>query len=144
LNQDLVDRTHGRWPWVAAGAAVPSTLVLAACRRRLGEDVRWAFWAPLPIYFWHPTEEWVWPGGLLFPITRTLGLVINAGLGWGLACVAALRGLRSPAPGAAGILAIARHPRGGARAAGLGAALGLGSGGVMLSALGRRLRRRRG
>jgi hypothetical protein len=197
LNQDLVDRTHGRWPWVAAGAAVPSTLVLAACRRSLGEDVRWAFWAPLPIYFWHQTEEWVWPGGFLpffnrevlhgsedeFPITRTLGLVINAGLGWGLACVAGLRGLRSPALGAAvlgmlvgnaamhlqitarrrrytpgvatslallgpvgvaGIVAIARDPRGGARAAGLGAALGLGSGGVMFSAFGRRLRRRRG
>jgi hypothetical protein len=191
LRHDLVDRTHGRWPWIAAGAALPSTLALAACRHSLRDDLRWAFWSPLPIYFWHQTEEWVWPGGFLpffnrdvlhsaddeFPITRRLGLVINTGLGWGLAAAAGVRGLQSPALGATvlgmlvgnaamhveitarrrrytpgtatavallgpvgvgGILAIARHPRGGARAAMVGAAVGLGSGGALFSLLGRR------
>jgi Protein of unknown function with HXXEE motif len=72
-------------------------------------------WAPLPIYFWHQTEEWVWPGGFLpwvnrevmrsgedeFPITRRLGFAINVGGGWALAAANGVRGPRSPALGAA-------------------------------------------
>jgi hypothetical protein len=111
----LVDRTHGRWPWLAALGAVPATVALVARRERLREDIGWAFWAPLPVYFWHQTEEWVWPGGFLpwvnrdvlgadddeYPITRTLGLIINTGGGWALATAGGLRGLRDPAIGAA-------------------------------------------
>jgi hypothetical protein len=185
------DRTHGRWPWVAAASALPATAAFVARRRRLRRDAGWAFWAPLPLYFWHQTEEWVWPGGFLpwfnrtvlgsdedeFPITRRLGLVINAGMGWGLAAAAGTRGIRSPLLGAtvlgqvagnaamhvaltvrarrytpgvatsvlglgpvgvAGLVAIARHPRGGVRPAVLGAAAGFLSGTVMLTVLRRR------
>jgi hypothetical protein len=101
-----VDRTHGRWPWLAAAGAVPATLAVA----RAGEPL---VWAALPAYFWHQTEEWVWPGGFLpwvnrevlgsdddeYPITRRLGCAINTGGGWALATVAGLRGRRSPALG---------------------------------------------
>lgn len=94
--------THGRWPWVAAAAAAPSTAVVYATRDWLGRDGRWALWLPLPVLFWHQTEEWVIPGGFLpwfnrevagsredeYPITRPLGLVINTGMGWAV-CVAA-------------------------------------------------------
>jgi hypothetical protein len=191
--EDLVERTHGRWPWVAAASAVPGTAVVLACRERLARDAAWAVWTPLPILFWHQTEEWVWPGGFLpfmnrdalgsdadeFPITRRLGLVINTGLGWGLATLAGARGLRSPALGAcvlgmqvgnaamhvrlsarrrrytpglatsvallgpmgvAGLVAIARHPRGGARPVAAGAAVGLLSGAATFAALRRRVR----
>lgn len=110
----LVDRTHGRWPWVAAACALPATTVFAANRERLRRDLGWAFWSPLPLYFWHQTEEWVWPGGFLpwfnrtvlesdedeFPITRRLGFVINVGMGWSLATASGLRGIRSPLLGA--------------------------------------------
>jgi hypothetical protein len=110
----LVDRTHGRWPWVAVACALPATTVFAANRERLRRNLGWAFWAPLPLYFWHQTEEWVWPGGFLpwfnrtvlesdedeFPITRRLGFVINAGIGWSLATASGLRGIRSPLLGA--------------------------------------------
>ena len=100
----LIDRTHGRWPWLAAAGAVPATLAVARADEPL-------LWAPLPAYFWHQTEEWVWPGGFLpwvnrevlgsdddeFPITRRLGCAINTGGGWALATLAGLRGWRSPA-----------------------------------------------
>jgi hypothetical protein len=94
-----IDRTHGRWPWLAAAGAVPATLAVARSEEPL-------LWAPLPAYFWHQTEEWVWPGGFLpwvnrevlgsdddeYPITRRLGCAINTGGGWGLAALAGLRG----------------------------------------------------
>jgi Protein of unknown function with HXXEE motif len=101
---DLVDRTHGRWPWLAAAGAVPATLAAARSNDAL-------LWAPLPVYFWHQTEEWVWPGGFLpwvnhevlgsdrdeFPLTRRLGFAINVGGGWAVAVAAGARGMRSPA-----------------------------------------------
>jgi Protein of unknown function with HXXEE motif len=101
-----IDRTHGRWPWLAAAGAVPATLAVARAQDPL-------LWAPLPAYFWHQSEEWVWPGGFLpwcnrevlgsdedeYPITRRLGCAINTGGGWGLAALATLRG--SPGLGAA-------------------------------------------
>jgi Protein of unknown function with HXXEE motif len=104
----LIDRTHGRWPWLAAAGAVPATLAVARADEPL-------LWAPLPAYFWHQTEEWVWPGGFLpwvnrevlgsredeFPITRRLGCAINTGGGWALAVLAGVRGARSPGLGAA-------------------------------------------
>lgn len=113
----LTDRTHGRWPWLAAAAAVPATAVLVARREQLAGDdgaVRWLLWATLPAFFWHQTEEWVWPGGFLpwfnrevvgsdddeFPITREGGLVINVGVGWGLAVASGALGMRAPALGA--------------------------------------------
>jgi hypothetical protein len=110
----LADRTHGRWPWLAAVAAAPVTAAYVANLERLREDAAWAMWAPLPVYLWHQTEEWVWPGGFLpwfnrdvlasgedeFPITRRDGLVINAGLGWALAVAGGARGLRTPELGA--------------------------------------------
>jgi hypothetical protein len=50
----------------------------------------------------HQTEEWVWPGGFLpwvnrtvlgsdaadRPITRRIGFVVNVGLGWGISVIA--------------------------------------------------------
>ena len=102
--------THGRWPWVAAALAIPSTLGLIAGSGRLKEDSRWALWAPIPVLFWHQTEEWVIPGGFLpyvnrraigssedeYPLTRRLGLFINVGPGWGLNIAAATLGMRVP------------------------------------------------
>jgi Protein of unknown function with HXXEE motif len=181
----LVDSTHGRWPWLAAAGALPATLAVVARDDPLA-------WAPVPVYFWHQTEEWVWPGGFLpwvnrevlgsdddeFPITRRLGFAINVGGGWALAAASGLRGLRSPAlasavhamlaanaafhvtqsararrytPGlvtavvllapvsAAGLTAIARHPRGGVRSVALGAAVGLGATAAQLRAIRRRV-----
>jgi uncharacterized protein with HXXEE motif len=106
------DRTHGRWPWVAAAAAPLATAALL--RRRLGR-AEWALRACLPALFWHQTEEWVWPGGFLpffnrevlggrgdeFPITRRDGFAINCVLGWGLAVAAGSAGMRAPELGAA-------------------------------------------
>ena len=67
-------------------------------------------WLAGPALLYHQTEEWVWPGGFLpwfnrtvmggtdeFPITRRAGLVINVGLGWGLALASALARKRAPA-----------------------------------------------
>jgi hypothetical protein len=102
--------THGRWPWVAAALAIPSTLGLIAGSGRLKEDSRWALWAPIPVLFWHQTEEWVIPGGFLpyvnrraigssedeYPLTRRLGLFINVGPGWGLNIAAATLSMRVP------------------------------------------------
>jgi Protein of unknown function with HXXEE motif len=96
-------QTHGRWPWLAAAGAVPATFAAGASDESL-------LWAPLPAYFWHQTEEWVWPGGFLpwcnrevlgsdedeYPITRRLGCAINTGGGWALAALAGSRGWRSP------------------------------------------------
>ncbi|HEY4095430.1 MAG TPA: HXXEE domain-containing protein [Baekduia sp.] len=95
--------THGRWPLVAAAAAVP---VMAAAVRR-------PVLRPLAALLWHQTEEWVWPGGFLpwinrevigsdddeFPLDRRLGLVINVGFGWG-ASLATAAGPRAAAPAA--------------------------------------------
>jgi Protein of unknown function with HXXEE motif len=178
----LVERTHGRWPWLAAASALPATAAAVTRRDAL-------FWAPLPVYFWHQTEEWVWPGGFLpwvnrevlgsdqdeFPLTRRLGFAINVGGGWALAVAAGARGPRTPAlaaavhamlaanaafhvaqsarvrrytPGlvtavallapvsAAGLVAVVR--RAGPGAAGLGAAVGLGSSAAALGAIRRR------
>lgn len=102
--------THGRWPWVAAAMATPSSVALIAARGRLKEDSRWALWAPIPVLFWHQTEEWVVPGGFLpyvnrmalgssedeYPLTRRLGFFINVVPGWGLNVAAAALGIRVP------------------------------------------------
>jgi hypothetical protein len=104
------DRTHGRWPWAAAGLAPLATAVAWRERERLAADGAWAFWLPLPALLWHQTEEWFLPGGFLpwfnrqvlgsgedeFPITRPVGLGINVGLGWGGALAGALAGPRAP------------------------------------------------
>lgn len=196
----LTERTHGRWPWLAATAALPATAVLVARRDEIaGEDgaVRWLIWATLPAFFWHQTEEWVWPGGFLpwfnrevtgsgedeYPITRADGLAINTGFGWGLAVAAGTLGMHSPALaatvfasdvanagmhlgkalgsrrynpgtatsalvfvplGVAGLAAIARHPRGGARPVAVGVAAGVGSGVGLLATMKRRVAKRRG
>lgn len=111
----LVDRTHGRWPWLAAAAAGPATALALVHRDQLAHELRWTLWLPLPALLWHQTEEWVWPGGFLpwinrevlaagedeFPIDRAAGLVINTGLGWGVSALAIAAGVRRPAPGAA-------------------------------------------
>ncbi|ADB48600.1 HXXEE domain-containing protein [Conexibacter woesei] len=113
----LADRTHGRWPWLAAAAAPASTVALIAVRDRLGEDVRWALWTAPAALLWHQTEEWFWPGGFLpwfnrevigseqdeFPITRGGGLVINVAIGWGVTAAAARGGMRTPALGASAL-----------------------------------------
>jgi hypothetical protein len=110
----LVDRTHGRWPWVAAAAAGPATALAVARRDWLAEDLRWTLWLPLPVLLCHQTEEWVWPGGFMpwfnravigsgedeFPIDRRAGFVINSGVGWALSAAAIGAGVRRPATGA--------------------------------------------
>lgn len=189
-----IERTHGRWPWLAAASAAPATAVVFANRERLGEDGSLAVWIALPALLWHQTEEWVWPGGFLpwfnrtqlgsdadeFPITRRDGLMINAGLGWALSAAAALRGMRNPTLGAtvhglllgnvivharaqlgaqgytpgivtalgllwptatAGLIAIARHPRGGLRAAAAGKSIGLAASAISFAAMRSRARR---
>ena len=102
--------THGRWPWMAAGAALPSSVAVLAAREPVRDDLRSLLWASLPALFWHQTEEWVFPGGFLpwfnrdvmgsesdeFPITRRLGAVINTGLGWGVGLAGALLARRAP------------------------------------------------
>lgn len=188
------DRTHGRWPWLAAAAAPASTVALVAVRDRLGEDVRWALWTAPAALLWHQTEEWFWPGGFLpwfnrevigseqdeFPITRRGGLVINVAIGWGVTAAAARGGMRTPALGAsalavnvangamhvalaarrrernpgavssallflplgvAGLAAIARDPRGGARPVAIGLAVGAASGVGTFAAMRLRLAR---
>jgi hypothetical protein len=89
---------------VAAAAAGPATALAWRERDRLREDGSWVEWLPLVALFWHQTEEWVWPGGFLpwinrsvldsdqdeFPINRPLGLAINTGLGWGVGVGAGL------------------------------------------------------
>ena len=189
-----VDRTHGRWPWLAGAAAPAATALLAARRQSLGEDLRWALWSAPAALLWHQTEEWLWPGGFLpwmnrevigsgadeFPITRRGGLVINVAIGWTLAGATAARGMRSPALGAsalavnvangamhvglaarrrcwnpgavtsatlflplgvAGLAAIARDPRGGARPVAIGLAVGAASGLGTFAGMRARLRR---
>lgn len=101
--------THGRWPWVAACAVLPATAAAGWQRERLARDARWVYWLSGPALLWHQSEEWVWPGGFLpwfnvtvmgateeFPITRRAALVINVGLGWGLALGSSLAGARVP------------------------------------------------
>jgi hypothetical protein len=102
VSGSAIDRTHGRWPWLAAALAGPATATAIAQRERLRDDGSWVEWLPLVALFWHQTEEWVWPGGFLpwinrdvlgsqedeFPITRPLGLAINTGLGWGVGVAA--------------------------------------------------------
>lgn len=98
-----VDDTHGRWPWAAAGALAPVT-VLAARRPA---------WRPLAALLAHQTEEWFSPGGFLpwfnrevmhsgqdeQPIDRRLGLLINVPFGWGFS-LATMAGPRAAAPSA--------------------------------------------
>ncbi|MBB4660894.1 hypothetical protein BDZ31_000467 [Conexibacter arvalis] len=112
-----VDRTHGRWPWLAAAAAPLATAALAGRRGELGVDHRWALWSAPVALLWHQTEEWFLPGGFLpwfnrevigsgadeFPITRRDGLVINVAIGWGLTGAAAVGGMRTPTVGAAAL-----------------------------------------
>lgn len=109
MHGDLVDRTHGRWPWLAAAVAGPATAFAWMQRDRLREDGSWVEWLPLVALLWHQTEEWVWPGGFLpwmnrdvigseadeYPLTRRLGLLVNVGLGWGVGAGAGLS--RNPA-----------------------------------------------
>ena len=97
-----IDRTHGRWPWVAAAAAAVATALAWRERERLRKDSSWVEWLPLAALLWHQTEEWVWPGGFLpwinrdvlgsdaeeFPLDRRLGFAINTGLGWGVGLAA--------------------------------------------------------
>jgi hypothetical protein len=97
---------HGRWPLAAAAAAPPVTVAMLARRDALEAGDAWVSWLPLAALLWHQTEEWVRPGGFLpwfnrevmgsgedeFPITRRDGLLINAGLGWGLALAAGISG----------------------------------------------------
>jgi Protein of unknown function with HXXEE motif len=85
--------THGRWPLLAAAAALPMSAI--AVRRPALRP-----WAALLL---HQTEEWVWPGGFLpwinrevlgsgedeFPLDRRLGFAINVVLGWGSSLAAA-------------------------------------------------------
>jgi hypothetical protein len=95
--------THGRWPLVAAGAAVPVTAIAIGRRE----------WRPLAALLWHQTEEWVWPGSFLpwinrevigsgddeFPIDRRLGFIINVLFGWGFS-IASAGGAPAAAPAA--------------------------------------------
>lgn len=111
------DRTHGRWPYLAAAGAPLATAVVIARRDQLGDDVRWALWTAPAALLWHQTEEWFCPGGFLpwfnrevlggdadeFPITRAGGLVINVVVGWGLMGAAAQRGMRAPTLAAAAL-----------------------------------------
>lgn len=104
------DRTHGRWPYLAAAAAPVATGLLVARRDELGDDLRWALWTLPAALLWHQTEEWFWPGGFLpwfnrevagsdadeFPITRGNAFVINCVVGWGLMGAAAHAGMRRP------------------------------------------------
>jgi hypothetical protein len=95
--------THGRWPKVGAAALGPvAALAVRDSRAR-----------PLAALLLHQTEEWVWPGGFLpwinrtvlgsdddeFPIDRRLGLIINVGVGWSTAA-AAFAGPRGALPAA--------------------------------------------
>ncbi len=98
----LSDRTHGRWPWVAAAAAGPATALAYRYRRELRSEGSWVEWAPLVALFWHQTEEWVWPGGFMpfanrvvigsgedeFPLDRRVGFAVNTVLGWGVGALA--------------------------------------------------------
>lgn len=106
---------HGRWPLVAAAAAGPVTAMVALRPETFVAEGAWVRWLPLPALLLHQTEEWVWPGGFLpwfnrevigagedeFPITRRDGLLINAGLGWGVALAAATTGANRPGIAAA-------------------------------------------
>jgi hypothetical protein len=112
LAPSLLDseRTHGQWPWAAAGLAPLTTALAWRARERLAAGEAWVFRLPVPALLWHQTEEWFLPGGFLpwfnrevlgsdedeFPITRPLGFGINVGLGWGGALGAALVGPRVP------------------------------------------------
>jgi hypothetical protein len=112
LASSLFDpsRTHGHWPWAAAALAPLATALAWREREQLTADDAWVFWLPVPALLWHQTEEWFAPGGFLpwfnrevlgsdedeFPISRTLGLGINVGLGWGGALAAGLAGPRAP------------------------------------------------
>jgi len=101
-GEGLVDRTHGRWPWVAAAATGPATALAWRERERLAGDDSWVEWLPLAALFWHQTEEWVWPGGFMpfanrvaigsgedeFPLDRRVGLIVNVAFGWGLGLAA--------------------------------------------------------
>src|SRR4029079_16356860 len=92
-----IDRTHGRWPWLAAEAAAPATALAVRERERLAADDAWVEWLPLVALLWHQTEEWVWPGGFMpfanreaigsgedeFPLDRKVGLIVHVGLCWG-------------------------------------------------------------
>ena len=107
--------THGRWPIVAAVAAPTTTAAALGARDWLARDLRWATWLPLPILFWHQTEEWVLPAGFMpwinrtvlesnddeFPITPRVGFVVNVVVGWGMSLAAATAKRRTPAPIAA-------------------------------------------
>jgi len=76
---------------------------------RVVERRRMGVWLGGPALLWHQCEEWVWPGGFLpwlnrtvmgggdeFPITRRTGFGINVGLGWGVCLASSLAGRRAP------------------------------------------------
>lgn len=111
----ILPERHGRWPLVAAAAVGPALVTVLARPEAFLAGGAWVRWLPLPALLVHQTEEWVWPGGFLpwinrdllgsgadeLPITRRDGLIINAGLGWGVAVTAGLAGERRPAIAAA-------------------------------------------
>jgi hypothetical protein len=96
----MARETYGRWPFVAAAAALPVSI---ASVRRPGLR-------PLAALLWHQSEEWYWPGGFLpwinhelfggtdeFPLDRRMAVVVNVWLGWGVSLVVAA-GPRAAAP----------------------------------------------
>jgi hypothetical protein len=109
--------TYGRWPWAAAGLAVPAWSLAAARRAELLEDGAWVAGLAFPILVSHQSEEWVWPGGFLpfcntrllggdrpdWPLTERDGFHVNVTLGW-LSAVAGLALWRRMPGIAAGVL----------------------------------------
>lgn len=109
--------THGRWPWVAAGLAVPTWSAVGVRWHELREDGAWVAGLALPILLSHQTEEWVWPGGFLpfcnmrllgsdrpdWPLTERDGFHVNVTAGWLSALVGLALWRRTPVV-AAGVL----------------------------------------
>jgi hypothetical protein len=103
-------QTYGAWPWAAALAASPVTVVAFAHRDRLDGNGSAAIWMSLPLLLWHQTEEWILPGGFLpwfnhevwgseqdeFPVTPKIGFRVNVTVGWGVSMAAALGARRVP------------------------------------------------
>ncbi len=107
--------THGRWPWVAAAAALPAWALALSRREELRRDGYWVAALALPILVSHQTEEWVRPGGFLpfcnerllgserptWPLTERDGFHVNVSIGWSSAVAGALLWRRTPTVAAA-------------------------------------------